>query len=124
MISWLPEAKAELEKIVANENDPDVRDLAERLLNLHLQRDRAVNAYRADPSSVPKLLHVLEIVDPELLYRSGDEWSISKVIQADGRQTVIAEDLFLRRFNKVGKTRYRRVRVRAGSLKEIERGGT
>lgn len=124
VISWLPEAKAELERLSADESDPDVRDLAESLLNLHLQRDRAVNAYRADPGSVPKLLHVLEIVDPELLYRACDEWSISKVIQASAQQTMIAEDLFLRRFNKVGKTRYRRVRVRAGSIREIKRGGT
>jgi len=119
-ISWLPDAKAELERLAANENDPDVRDLVEGLLNLHLQRAEAVNAYRADPGSVPKLLHVLEIVDPEVLYRMSDEWSITGLIQSSGQQTVVAEDVLVRRFNKVGKTRYKKVRIRPRIHSDVE----
>ncbi|NMN05444.1 MULTISPECIES: hypothetical protein [unclassified Novosphingobium] len=112
VISWMPEAEAELQKIFAEERDPDIGDLAEELLILHRCRVSAVEAYRAEPASIPRLLYAIEIVDPELLYRVKDRWSISELIHADGQQTIIAEDAFVRRFNKVENTRYKRVRIR------------
>ena len=112
VMSWLPEAEVELQKIVAGEPDPDIRELAEELLLLHRRRASAVNAYRAEPSSNAKLQYAMEIVDPEMLYRLKDEWSITQLIQASGQQTLIAEYTFVRRFNKVAKTRYKRVGVR------------
>jgi len=113
VISWLPEAEDELQKVVACELDSDIREAAEELLILHRRRAAAVNAYRAEPASNAKLQYAMEIVDPEMLYRLNDEWSISELIQASGQQTVIAEDTFVRRFNKVAKTRLKRVRIRA-----------
>ena len=112
VMSWLPEAEAELQKVIADESDPDIRETAEELLLLHRRRASAVNAYRAEPSSNAKLQYAMEIVDPEMLYRLKDEWSITQLIQASGQQTLIAENTFVRRFNKVAKTRYKRVGVR------------
>lgn len=112
VISWLPEAEAELQQIVARDPDPDIRETAEELLSLHRRRAAAVSAYRAEPASNANLQFTMEIVDPEMLYRLNDEWSISELIQANGQQTIIAEDTFVRRFNKVAKTRYKRVRIR------------
>lgn len=112
VMSWLPEAEAELQKIIVDETDADIRLLAEELLLLHRRRTAAVNGYRAQSTSNTKLQYAMEIVDPEMLYRLKDEWSISELIQASGQQTIIAEDAFVRRFNKVAKTRYKRVRIR------------
>ncbi|MBN8500084.1 MAG: hypothetical protein J0M19_02905 [Sphingomonadales bacterium] len=119
IISWLPEADIELQSVVASDPDPDIRELAEELLLLHRRRAAAVIAYRAEPSSNPRLQYVMEIVDPELLYRLKDEWSISQVIEASGQQTLIAEDTFVRRFNKVAKTRYKRVRIQPRTRKPL-----
>lgn len=112
VMSWLPEAEAELQKILVGETDPDIRAMAEELLLLHRRRAAAVNGYRAESMSNAKLQYAMEIVDPEMLYRLKDEWSISELIQASGQQTIIAEDTFVLRFNKVAKTRYKRVRIR------------
>lgn len=112
VIAWLPEAEPELQKIIAGDPDPDIREMAEELLLLHRRRAAAVDAYRVDPASMPKLQYAMEIVDPEMLYRLKDEWSVTDLIQASGQQTLIAEDTFVRRFNKVAKTRYKRVRIR------------
>jgi hypothetical protein len=119
IISWLPEADIELQSVVASDPDPDIRELAEELLLSHRRRAAAVIAYRAEPSSNPRLQYVMEIVDPELLYRLKDEWSISQVIETSGQQTLIAEDTFVRRFNKVAKTRYKRVRIRPRTRKPL-----
>lgn len=112
VIAWLPEAEPELQKIIVGDPDPDIREMAEELLLLHGRRTAAVDAYHADSASMHKLRYALEIVDPELLYRSKDEWSVTDLIQASGQQTLIAEDTFVWRFNKVAKTRYKRVRIR------------
>lgn len=120
VIAWLPEAESELEKIVQGDPDPEIREMAEELLLLHRRRAAAVEAYRADPVSNAKLQYAMEIVDPEILYRLKDEWSITELIQANGQQTLIAEDTFVRRFNKVAKTRYKRVRIRPRTRKPID----
>jgi hypothetical protein len=106
VIAWLPEAEFELGKIVQSDPDPGIREMAEELLLSRQRRAAAVEAYRADPASNVKLQYAMEIVDPEMLYRLKDDWSITELIQANGQQTLIAEDRFVRRFNKVAKTRY------------------
>lgn len=120
VIAWLPGADAELQKIVAGDPDPDVRETAEELLLLWRRRAAAVESYRADNESNAKLQYAMEIVDPELLYRVVDDWSITELIQANGQQTLIAEDAFVRRFNKVAKTRYKRARIRPRTRKPPE----
>lgn len=110
-IAWLPEAEAELDKIVHSDPNPGIREMAEELLLSQKRRAAAVEAYRADPASNVKLQYVMEIVDPEMLYRLKDDWSITELIQENGQQTLIAEDRFVRRFNEVAKTRYKRVRI-------------
>lgn len=113
VLAWLPVAESELEKIVRNDPDPEIRELAVELLLLHRRRAAAVEGYRADPASNSKLQYAMEIVDPEMLYRLKDEWSITELIQVSGQQTLIAEDAFVRRFNKVAKTRLKRARIRS-----------
>jgi hypothetical protein len=112
VIAWLPEAESELAKIVKGDPDPETREMAEYLLFSHRRSSAAVVSYRADPASNSKLQYAMEIVDPEMLYRLKDEWSITELIQASGQQTLIAEDAFVRRFNKVAKTRLKRARIR------------
>lgn len=119
IISWLPEAEIELQRVVSTDPDPDTRELAEELLLLHHRRAAAVDAYRAKPSSTARLQYVMEIVDPEMLYRLKDEWSISQLIEMSGQQTVIAEDTFVRRFNNVAKTRLKRARIRPRTRKPL-----
>lgn len=117
VIAWLPEAEFELGKIVQSDPDPGIREMAEELLLSRQRRAAAVEAYRADPASNVKLQYAMEIVDPEMLYRLKDDWSITELIQANGQHTLIAEDRFVRRFNKVAKTRYKRVRIRPRTRK-------
>ena len=119
VIAWLPEAESELDKIMRNDSDPGIREMAEEILLLHHCRASAVEAYRANPASNSKLRYAMEIVDPEMLYRLNDDWSVTELIQANGQQTLIAEDTFVRRFNKVAKTRYKRVRVRPRTRRPI-----
>jgi hypothetical protein len=120
VIAWLPEAESELAKIVQRDPDPEIREMAEDLLFSHRRSSAAVESYRADPASNSKLQYAMETVDPEMLYRLKDEWSITELIQASGQQTLIAEDAFVRRFNKVAKTRLKRARIRPRTRKPIE----
>ncbi len=112
VLSWMPQANVELTTIAECDPDPDIRDLAEIQLIEWYRDCAAVEAYRNDSGSIAKLVHALEIVDPEVLYWSKDEWSIAELTRLHGQHLLIAEDLFVRRFNKVAKTRYKHVGIR------------
>ena len=88
------------------------RDLAEALAILARRREGRVTAYRNDPGSMPKLIHVLETVDPAMLYWSKDPWCIVDLIQERGQHVLIAEEILLRRLNDLANTRYRRIGIR------------
>lgn len=115
LLGWLPQAPQYLESIAQGDEDPEVRLHAEEEIRLWKENDAAVARFKANPSSLEALTDALELIDPSIAYRLEDEWGIVSLVQSDTQLTFFAEDLLVRRFNSVTKSRYKRVRIRPRS---------
>lgn len=111
-LAWLPDGEEELLALANCHSDFDTRELAADLARIWKVELEAVEAYRSEPESLEKLEYVLELVDPEILFRQSDLWEITSKIQPSLWLCAIAEEIFVRRFNKEGKSRLRRTGVR------------